>query len=128
MEKYIKADKLLKEMHNRAFASDEKDISWIGRDWWMRYTAIVHVVEAMPPADVVDKDLYNKLLNDAMIIAKSLNKYQTTEMAEVVPWEFLERYANEFSGWRSHADFVRTAKLIWEKENGEREETEDAGD
>lgn len=64
--------------------------------------------------DPVDKAMYNF----------ALNKMLCTPTAEVVPWKFLERYADWFCGSCSHAEFVRMAKLFWERENGEREETD----
>lgn len=48
-----------------------------------------------------------------------------TPTTEVVPWAFLERYAEWFCGSCSHAEFVRMAKLFWERENSEQKETED---
>ena len=44
---------------------------------------------------------------------------------EVVPWAFLERYAEFFCADVPYTEFVREAKLFWEGENCEREETED---
>ena len=38
----------------------------------------------MPTADVVDKKLYDRLLENAIIISAALNNYQTADMVEVV--------------------------------------------
>ena len=41
-------------------------------------------LEEQPTADVVDKERYDRLLENATIIAEALNKYQTADMVEVV--------------------------------------------
>ena len=40
-------------------------------------------ISAVPTADVVDKERYDRLLENATIIAEALNKYQTADMVEV---------------------------------------------
>ena len=41
-------------------------------------------VSLIPPADVVDKEQYDRLLENATIISEALNKYQTTDVVPVI--------------------------------------------
>ena len=41
-------------------------------------------LEALPTVDVVDKDRYDRLLKDTIIISEALNKYQTADFVDVV--------------------------------------------
>ena len=41
-------------------------------------------INEQPTADVVDKERYDRLLENATIISKALKKYQTADMKEVV--------------------------------------------
>ena len=41
-------------------------------------------LKQLPTADVVDKKLYDRLLENAIIISAALNNYQTADMVEVV--------------------------------------------
>lgn len=43
-------------------------------------------------ADVMKKELYDRLLENANIIAKALNKYQTADMVEVVRCKDCKHY------------------------------------
>ena len=74
------------------------------------------------PKRYIDADEYKANIESA--IDGLMVQREFTPTTEVVPWEFLERYADWFCGSCSHVEFVRMAKLFWERENGEREETE----
>ena len=79
-------------------------------------------------SDPIDRYTIAIIDNDAQTIAQlpsAQPEQKWIPCEEVVPWAFLERYADWFCGSCSHAEFVRMAKLFWERENGEREETED---
>lgn len=51
---------------------------------------IYHVPPDLPTVDVVDKELYDRLLENSIIISDALNKYQSTDMVEVVRCKYCE--------------------------------------
>lgn len=65
-------------------------------------------------ARYINLDDYEESIENA--IADLLVHLEFTPTTDVVPWAFLEKFAESFPGWRSHNDFVRMAKLFWEKE------------
>ena len=48
------------------------------------YKMIDSILFEFPTADVVDKERYDRLLENSTIIADALSKYQSTDMVEVV--------------------------------------------
>ena len=44
--------------------------------------ALSEAISRVPTADVVEKQLYNRLLENATIISEALNKYQTADVPE----------------------------------------------
>lgn len=73
----IDADALVQMLENDAKHMEDP----VGRAW--TYAAINDIKNA-PTADVVDKALYKRLLENSVIIAAALNSYQTADMVEVV--------------------------------------------
>ena len=53
-------------------------------------------INEQPTADVVDKERYDRLLGDAIIISKALKKYQTADMKEVVRCKDCKYYRDSF--------------------------------
>lgn len=45
---------------------------------------VLMAIDKQPTADVVDKEKYDRLLENSIIIAEALNKYQTADVVEVV--------------------------------------------
>ena len=76
----------------------------IGESIWNQFRTIV---EGSLTVDVVEKELYNRLLEDAVIMAEALDEYQTADAVEVKRWipvsERLPEYAQEVlvtvEGW-----------------------------
>ena len=48
------------------------------------YNAFVNLVKRQPTANVVDKERYDRLLENSLIISDALSKYQSADMVEVV--------------------------------------------
>lgn len=38
--------------------------------------------------------------------------------ADVVPWEWLEKYADNFNATVTMSEFIREARMMWEADNG----------
>lgn len=47
-----------------------------------QYLECLDVIRSLPPADVVEKERYDRLLENSIIIADALSKYQSADMAE----------------------------------------------
>ena len=71
MARYINADALMKKLNEDP----------IGQTIVQRYN-IDGFIEAFPTADVVEKERYDRLLENATIISEALNKYQTADVPE----------------------------------------------
>ena len=71
MPRYIDADALMKKLNEYP----------IGQTIVQRYN-IDGFIEAFPTADVVEKERYDRLLENANILADAVRKYQTTDVPE----------------------------------------------
>lgn len=88
------------------------------------YNAFVNLVKRQPTADVVDKERYDRLLENATIISEALNKYQSADMVEVVRCKDCKHWMDIDNGRQRHE---MCAQLMpkWFCADGERKETED---
>ena len=53
--------------------------------------------------------------------ADEIPEYQAIEAlpaADVVPWAWLEKYADNFNATLTMSEFIREARMMWEADNG----------
>ena len=59
---------------------------------------IYHVPPDLPTADVVDRERYDRLLENSTIIAAALSKYQSADMVEVVRCKKCKKWRENIGG------------------------------
>ena len=79
----ISREALRRRMYHDSFETDNGMQKW-DSGLWIRYKIFENAIEEAQAADVVDKELYDRLLKNSIIISEALNKYQTADMVEVV--------------------------------------------
>lgn len=78
---YIDKDKLIKELSTMYKSpTSAEDFMTVGYDHAI--ADVVVTVHEQPTVDVVDKEQYDRLLENATIISEALNKYQTADVVE----------------------------------------------
>lgn len=78
---YIDKDKLNEAMYHEAFEKDSDFQKW-DSGCWIRYKLFENVLKSIPTADVVEKERYDRLLENANILAEAVRKYQTADVPE----------------------------------------------
>lgn len=73
--RYIDADDLSRRMYHEAFEVDSDMQRW-DSGCWIRYKVFENCIAATPTADVVPKEKYDKLLENATILADAVRKYE----------------------------------------------------
>lgn len=86
MKSYIAVDDLNRSKfhplpYTHITPADIKDAEAYKRGW---NDAIDAIIENTPPAYVVDKERYDRLLENSIIISEALNRYQTADVVKVV--------------------------------------------
>jgi len=79
----ISREALRRRMYHDSFETDNGMQKW-DSGLWIRYKIFENAIEEAQAADVVDKELYDRLLKNSIIISEALNKYQTADVVEVV--------------------------------------------
>ena len=87
MRKYIDAGKMLEEYKHSIYDT----------------TDLAEMLNYMPAADVVEKEKYDRLLENALIVSTALQKYQKADVVEVVRCKDCK-----------HADLFYPYCTIWE--------------
>ena len=78
---YIDGDKLIQELSTMyKEPTSTEDFMTIGYD--KAIADVVVTVHRQPTADVVEKERYDRLLENATIMDEALNEYQTADVAE----------------------------------------------
>ncbi len=72
MARYIDADDFMKTL--KQFTPDRK----------VKIGTVILALDAIPTADVVDKERYARLLANAIIVSNALKEYQTADFVKVV--------------------------------------------
>ena len=71
----IDADGFEARMYHETFEKDSDMQRW-DSGCWIRYKLFETILEKQPTADVVSKEKYERLLENANILAEAVNKYQ----------------------------------------------------
>lgn len=121
MPRYIDADALKQRIMNN----------------WYTASEISDDIDAEPTADVVEKERYDRLLENATIISDALNKYQTADEVKVVRCKDCVHWGSTISQAdreQCASEGVDLVCAYWESDGlyaddfcsyGERKETED---
>jgi hypothetical protein len=120
MARYIDTDyldELITQLNNEGRGITRKE-----------YKMIDSILFEFPTANVVDKERYDRLLENATIISEALNKYQSADMVEVVRcFECKYHYKDGDNVVTSHCllNHNHVQPSDWFCADGERKETED---
>ena len=120
----VEAEARIKELFPDMPKIDFMDTVRNWREKNKQYLQCLGVIRSLPTADVVDKERYDRLLENATIISEALNKYQSADMVEVVRCKDCKHWMDIDNGRQRHE---MCAQLMpkWFCADGERKETED---
>ena len=115
MARYIDADALISSVKNELW--DWNTLDGIKATTVLRQT--ITDIQNMPTADVVEKEKYNSLLENSLIISEALNKYQTADVVEVVRCkdcvhrygDYCHRFHDGYSAFIRENDFCSYGEM-----------------
>lgn len=101
MSKYIKAEVLKNNIHKLVWTQDMKSVE--------------KFVDSLPAADVVEKEKYDRLLENSLIVSSALQKYQKADVEEVRHGRWEDSRRLDFGGiyhW-----FRQCSECLYERED-----------